>query len=189
MSEQFNQHYEDLIDTVKSRAVWRVGEYVVEGETFRDTCPKCGYQSLHQRFDITRHRMLFGKAIRKIEAPRPMVRCRRCTEQRHLRDVGELVVPSTITLFDEIRDGVVEHLATRPAEGAALPAELDAKLAAFREEASGPIRQLLLAAIAESSFGTAADGADPTTEGAVAELGRSLYLAADQITAAIEPTT
>jgi Zn finger protein HypA/HybF involved in hydrogenase expression len=182
LNEQFNQQYGEMIDTVKSRAIWRVGEKVVEGETFRGKCPKCGYQSLHQRFDVTRHRLLFGKAIREIETPRLMVRCRRCNQQCHLRDVGELVVPSTITLFDEIRAGAVEHLATRPAEGAVLPAELDEKLAAFREEASGPVRQQLLAAIAKSSPGAA-------TAGAVADLGRALYLAADQIAAAAEPNT
>jgi hypothetical protein len=177
-NEQFNQGYEEMIDTIKSRAVWRVGETLEEGETFRGMCPKCRYESLHQRFDITRHRLLFGKAIRQIETPRPMVRCRRCSEQRHLRDVGELVVPSTIALFDEIRTAAVAHLATQPTAGAALPAELDEKLAAFREEASGPIRQQLLVAIAGSS---------PGTSEAVTDLGRALYLAADQIAAAVDP--
>jgi hypothetical protein len=179
-NEQLNQQYEEMIDTIKSRAVWRVGEKLEEGETFRCECPKCGFESLHQRFDITRHRLLFGKPIRQMEAPRPMVRCRRCSQQRHLRDVGALVVPSTIALFDEIRTGAIEYLASQPAEGAALPVELDEKLAAFREESSGPIRQQLLTAIAESSPGTA-------TTGAVADLGRALYLAADQIAAAAEP--
>lgn len=179
-NEQLNQQYEDMIDTVKSRAIWRVGEKLEEGETFRCECPKCGFESLHQRFDVTRHRLLFGKPIRQMEAPRPMVRCRRCSQQRHLRDVGELVVPSTIALFDEIRIAAIDHLASRPAAGAALPDELDALLAEFREEASGPIRQQLLAAIAQSAPGA--------TDGAV-DIGRALYLASDQIDAAVTPTS
>ncbi len=179
LNEQFNQQYEEMIDTVKSRAIWRVGEKVEEGETFRCVCPKCGHESLHQRFDLMRHRLLFGKSIRQIEAAQPMVRCRRCTQQRHLRDVGVLVVPSTIALFEATRATAVDHLATQPTTGAALPAELDTKLAAFREEASGPIRQQLLAAIAKSSGDTG---------GRVVEIGRALYLASDQIEAAIAPT-
>ncbi len=177
---QFNQQYVEMIETVKSRAIWRVGEQLVEGDTFRCDCPKCGYESLHQRFDILRHRLLFGKSIRQMEAPKPMVRCRRCGQQRHLRDVGELVVPSTIALFDEIRAAARDHLTSRPAAGSALPSGLDAQLAAFREEASGPIRQQLLAAIAESS---------PHATAGAMDIGQALYLASDQIDAAVTSTS
>lgn len=179
LNEQFNQQYTDMIDTVKSRAIWRVGEKLEEGETFRGHCPKCGYESLHQRFDVLRHRLLFGKSIRQIEAPRPMVRCRRCAQQRHLRDVGELVVPSTIALFDEISSAAADHLASRPAAGDALPGQLTAKLAEFREEASGPVRQQLLAAISRAS---------PTAPAGATEIGKALFLASDQIQAALTPT-
>ena len=175
-NEQFNQQYEEMIETVKSRAIWRIGERVVEGEAFRCTCSNCRFESLHQRFDITRHRLLFGKPIREVEAPRPMVRCRRCSEQRHLRDVGELVVPSTIALFERIHDAAVVHLATAPAAGTALPVELEAELDAFRDEASGPIRRQLLAAIAASSGDVG---------GGLVSIGRALYLASDQIETAI----
>lgn len=183
-NEQFNQQYEEMIETVKSRAIWRIGERVVEGEAFRCTCSNCRFESLHQRFDITRHRLLFGKPIREVEAPRPMVRCRRCSEQRHLRDVGELVVPSTIALFERIHDAAVVHLATAPAAGTALPVELEAELDAFRDEASGPIRRQLLAAIADSSGDGGGD-----VDSALVTIGRALYLTSDQIEEAIANPT
>ncbi len=179
-NEQFNQQYEETIELVKSRAIWRVGEQVVEGEAFKCRCFNCGYESLHQRFDITRHRLLFGKSIRAMEAPRPMLRCRRCGRQQHLRDVGELVVPSTIALHDDLRDALRAHLDTSPTSGA-LPDDLLEKITKFREEASGPVRQLLLTAVTSDDEDTA------VSEGAAATLdavGRELFLSSDQIVAA-----
>jgi hypothetical protein len=174
-NEQLNQQYEETINLVKSRAVWRVGEQLVEGETLRCSCFNCGYASLHQRFDITRHRLLFGKSIRAMEAPRPMLRCRRCGHQQHLRDIGELVVPSTIALHDNLRDTLRPHLRSAPASG--LPSDVLEKLAEFREEASGPVRQLLLTSIADAAV--SAEGV------AILEtVGRELFLDTDQIAAA-----
>ncbi len=176
-NEQFNQHYADTIELVKSRAIWRVGEQIVEGETFRCTCFNCGYESLHQRFDITRHRLLFGKSIRSMEPPRPMLRCRRCGQQRHLRDVGELVVPSTITLHDDLCDALRMHLRSSPSSSD-LPAELIAKIEALREEASGPIRQQVLSTVAAAEMSAAGTA---TLEA----VGRALFLSSDQIATAL----
>jgi hypothetical protein len=176
LNGQLNQQYEETINFVKSRAIWRVGEQLAEGETFRCTCFNCGYESLHQRFDITRHRLLFGKSIRTLEAPRPMLRCRRCGHQQHLRDVGELVVPSTIALHDDLRDSLRPHLHSAPASG--LPDDVLDKIAKFREEASGPVRQLLVSAIADAAV--SADGA-----AMLETVGRELFLNSDQIAAAI----
>ena len=175
LNEQFNQQYQETIDLVKSRAIWRVGEQIAEGETLRCRCFNCGYESLHQRFDVTRHRVLFGKSIRAMEAPRPMLRCRRCGHQQHLRDVGELVVPSTIALHDDLRDTLRPHLRSAPASD--LPDDVLKKVAKFNEEASGPVRQLLLTAIADAAV--SADGA-----AMLETVGRELFLNSDQIAAA-----
>ncbi len=187
MNEQFNRQYVETIELVKSRAIWRVGERIQEGEAFRCRCDRCGYESLHQRFDITRHQLLFGKSIRTMEAPRPMVRCRRCGEQRHLRDVGELVVPSTIALYAGVLDAVVAHLASdehRAAEhrAAELPPHVGALVDALREEASGPVRQQLLREVAAGPDTLRADG----SRGVLEALGRALFLSNDQISAAID---
>ena len=175
LNEQFNQQYEETIKLVKSRALWRVGEKFTEGETFRCHCFNCGYVSLHQRFDITRHRILLGKSIRVMEAPRPMLRCRRCGHQQHLRDVGELVVPSTIALHDELRDTLRDHLSGTPADD--LPKDIREQVAEFREEASSPVRQLLLTAIADAAVSVKGVAALET-------IGRELFLSADQIAGA-----
>ena len=175
LNEQFNQQYEDTIKLVKSRALWRVGEQFTEGETLRCHCFNCGYVSLHQRFDITRHRILLGKSIRAMEAPRPMLRCRRCGHQQHLRDVGELIVPSTIALHDELRDTLRAHLSNTP--GSEFPRYVREQIAKFREEASTPVRQLLLTAIADAAV---------SEEGAATleTVGRELFLSTDQIATA-----
>lgn len=176
-SEQFNKQYDELIDTVKSRAIWRVGEQIVEGEAFRCTCFNCGYESLHQRFDIVRHRLLFGRSVRAIEAPRPMLRCRRCSHLQHLRDVGELVVPSTIALHEELVAELTD-LVGAASVGTDLPAEVTDKLARFREEASSPVRQSLLAAVMAGS-----DENEART-GLLERIGRELFLTTDQIATA-----
>jgi len=175
LNEQFNQQYKETVKLVKSRALWRVGEKFTEGETFRCHCFNCGYVSLHQRFDITRHRILLGKSIRVMEAPRPMLRCRRCGHQQHLRDVGELVVPSTIALHDELRDTLRDHLSGNPADD--LPKDIREQVAEFREEASSPVRQLLLTAIADAAVSVKGVAALET-------IGRELFLSDDQIAGA-----
>ena len=177
LNEQFNQQYDDMIETVKSRALWRVGERIAEGDAFRCHCFNCGFASLHQRFDITRHRLLLGKSIRAMEAPRPMLRCRRCGHHQHLRDVGELIVPSTIALHDELRDTLRAHLSNTP--GSELPRDVREQIAKFREEASTPVRQLLLTAIADAAASASEEGA-ATLEA----VGRELFLSTDQIAAA-----
>lgn len=198
-NEQFNQQYEEMIDIVKSRAIWRVGEQIAEREAFHCHCFNCGYQSLHQRFDITRHRLVFGKSIRAIEAPRPMLHCRRCGHQQHLRDVGELVVPSTIELHDDLRDTMLAHLRTAPETGE-LPAEMVQGIARFRDEASTPVRQHLLASVSAgaappAAHEPAADSGPAPTPTATADdhvaailemIGRELFLSSDQIAAAID---
>jgi hypothetical protein len=175
LNGQFNEQYQETINMVKSRAIWRVGEQIAEGETLRCSCFNCGYKCLHQRFDVTRHRLLLGKSIRAMEAPRPMLRCRRCGHQQHLRDVGELVVPSTILLHNDLRDTLRPQLRSAPSSD--LSDDVLEKIAKFREEASGPIRQLLLSAIAD-----AAVSADGTAM--LQTVGRELFLNSDQIAAA-----
>jgi hypothetical protein len=175
LNEQFNEQYQETINMVKSRAIWRVGERVAVRETLRRSCFNCGYESLHQRFDITRHRLLLGKSIRAIDAPRPMLRCERCGHQQHLRDVGELIVPSTIVLYNDLRDTLRSQLRSAPSSD--LSDDVSKKIEKFREEASGPIRQLLLSAIAD-----AAVSADGTAM--LETVGCELFLSSDQIAAA-----
>ena len=52
LGNQFNKQYQETIDLVKSRAIWRIGEKLSEGEAFRCHCSQCRFESLHQRFDI-----------------------------------------------------------------------------------------------------------------------------------------
>ena len=180
LGNQFNQQYQDTIDLVKSRAIWRIGEKLSEGEAFRCNCPKCRFESLHQRFDISRHRLLFGKSIREVETPRPMLRCRRCGEQRHLRDVGELVVPSTIALANDVR-AQAESIAKQTTSLSAPSNELLAAIARFNEEASGPVRLIVFTEIVQI-IGSAHDELVRAT-------GRALFLNKDQISGALSASS
>lgn len=169
MNEQFNQQYEEIVETIQRRAIWRVGEHVTELDAFRCRCSNCGFDSEHQRFDIARHRLLFGKSIRQIEAPRPMIRCRRCGVERHARDIDELVVPTTARL----RAHVIEHVPPPRERNAELSDDLGTAIQSFREEASGPLCRELLGEIARDT---------PVQAAAFIEsIGRALYLHDDQI--------
>ena len=180
LGNQFNKQYQDTLDLVKSRAIWRIGEKLSEGEAFRCNCAKCRFESLHQRFDISRHRLLFGKSIREVETPRPMLRCRRCGEQRHLRDVGELVVPSTIALANDVR-AQAESIAKQPTPLSVPSNELLAAIALFNEEASGPVRLIVFAEIVQI-IGSAHDELLRAT-------GKALFLNGDQISGALNPSS
>lgn len=180
LGNQFNKQYQETIDLVKSRAIWRIGEKLSEGEAFRCSCPKCRFESLHQRFDISRHRLLFGKSIREVETPRPMLRCRRCGEQRHLRDVGELVVPTTIALADNVR-ARSESIAKQTTPPSAPSNELLAAIALFNEEASGPVRLIVFAEVVQT-IGSVHDELLRAT-------GRALFLNKDQISGALSPSS
>ena len=180
LGNQFNKQYQETIDLVKSRAIWRIGEKVNEGEAFQCTCPHCGYESLQQRFDIIRHRLLFGKSIREIEAPRPMLRCRRCGDQRHLRDVGQLVVPTTIALADGIR--AQSELIAKQAQPPSTPSEgLLAAITLFNEEASGPVRLNVFEGVVQ----TIGSGHDELLRAT----GKALFLNEDQISGALSPSS
>lgn len=179
LGNQFNQQYADTIDLVKSRAIWRIGDHLNEGEAFRCQCSNCGYESLHQRFDITRHRLLFGKSIREVEAPRPMLRCRRCGEQRHLRDVAELVVPTTIALADNVR----EQSATLAKQATLSNTPSDGLLAAvtrFNEEASSPVRLIVFTDVVQA-IGSEHDEL-------LQAIGKALFISKEQISGAISPS-
>jgi hypothetical protein len=180
LGNQFNKQYQDTIDLVKSRAIWRIGEKLSEGEAFRCNCPKCRFESLHQRFDISRHRLLFGKSIREVETPRPMLRCRRCGEQRHLRDVGELVIPSTIALANDVR-AQAESIAKQTTPLSSPSNELLATIALFNEEASGPVRLIVFTGVVET-IGSAHDELLRAT-------GKALFLNGDQISGALNPSS
>jgi len=180
LGNQFNKQYQETIDLVKSRAIWRIGERVSEGEAFRCTCSKCRFESLHQRFDIIRHRLLFGKSIREVEAPRPMLRCRRCGEQRHLRDVGELVVPTTIALADDVR-AQSESIAKQTTPPSAPSDELLTAIALFNEEASGPVRLIVFEGVVET-IGSEHDDL-------LRAIGKALFLNQDQISGALAPSS
>ncbi|MGK0274811.1 MAG: hypothetical protein ACI9N0_001192 [Ilumatobacter sp.] len=176
LGNQFNKQYQDTIELVKSRAIWRIGEKLTEGEAFRCNCSNCRFESLHQRFDISRHRVLFGKSIREVEAPRPMLRCRRCGEQRHLRDVGELVVPSTIALANDVR-AHSESIAKQTTPSSAPSSELLAAISLFNDEASGPVRLIVFEEIVQT-IGSAHDELLRAT-------GKALFLNTDQISGAL----
>lgn len=180
LGNQFNKQYQDTVDLVKSRAVWRIGEKLSEGEAFRCHCSQCRFESLHQRFDISRHRLLFGKSIREVETPRPMLRCRRCGQQRHLRDVGDLVVPSTIALANAVR-AQAESTAKQTTPLNAPSNELLAAIALFNEEASGPVRLIVFTGIVET-IGFANDEFLRAT-------GAALFLNGDQISGALNPSS
>lgn len=150
LNQQFNEQYEKGIETIKERAIWRVGEQITELEQFRCTCLTCGYESIHQRIDIARHRLLFGRSIRQIEAARPMVHCQRCGAQRHTRDIDELVVPTTIRLHDQVQT----ELPPTSQRSSTLSSSLSSALVAFREEASAPLCRSLLADITNDSTQT-----------------------------------
>jgi hypothetical protein len=174
-NDQFNEQYTQAIETIQSRAIWRIGEARVAGERFRCTCVNCGYESQHERLDVTRHRLLFGKSIREVERPRVFARCTRCGQEQHARDIGELVVPSTIRLADDVRLRTAHYrsaLAAGAMQDGQLPALLDA-IAALCEEASGPVRVAVFGEIA----------ADPTSDERepLEALGRALFLTSAQI--------
>jgi len=78
-------------------------------------------------------------------------------------------------LHDEIRDTLRAHLSNTP--GSELPRDVREQIAKFREEASTPVRQLLLTAIADAAV---------SEEGAATleTVGRELFLSTDQIAAA-----
>ena len=98
-----------------------------------------------------------------------MVRCQRCGEQRHTRDLDELVVPTTIRLHALV-------VAEIPAPGERAPElseALTTAISAFRDEASEPLCRALLAAVAS--------GADAADAGFIESVGRALYLSGDQI--------
>jgi len=177
---QFNKQYQETIDLVKSRAIWRIGEQVNEGEAFRCNCSKCRFESLHQRFDIVRHRLLFGKSIRQVEAPRPMLRCRRCGEQQHLRDVGELVVPTTIALANDVR-AQAESIAQQTTPLRAPSNELLAAITLFNEEASGPVRLNVFGAVVQT-VGSEHDELLRAT-------GKAMFLNEDQISGALSSSS
>ena len=178
LGNQFNRQYKDTIELVKSRAIWRIGERISEGEAFRCNCPRCGFESLHQRFDILRHRLLFGKSIREVEAPLPMLRCRRCGEPRHLRDVGELVVPTTIALADDIR-AQSKTIATQTPPPSVPSNDLLAAITLFNEEASGPVRIIVFEDVVHT-IGSEHDELLRAT-------GKALFLTEDQISGALSP--
>lgn len=183
LNDQFNEQYTQAVETIKSRAIWRVGELRTVGERFRCTCVKCGYESQHERLDVTRHRLLFGKAIREVEPPRVFARCTRCGQEQHARDVGELVVPSTIRLADDVRQRTGQYraaIANGSAKDDQLSALLDA-IAALREEASGPVRAAL--------FGEVASDSTPDERQSLEAVGRALFLTAAQIGAVLDATT
>ncbi|MFT5027460.1 MAG: hypothetical protein ACI9CV_002227 [Ilumatobacter sp.] len=180
LGNQFNKQYEDTIELVKSRAIWRIGEKVNEGEAFRCNCPRCGFESLHQRFDIVRHRLLFGKSIREVEAPRPMLRCRRCGEQRHLRDVGELVVPTTIALANDVR-AQAKSIAEQPAPLSRPSNELLAAITLFNDEASGPVRLNVFEGVVQTI------GSEHNE--LLRAAGKALFLNDDQISGALSPSS
>ena len=180
LGNQFSKQYQDTIELVKSRAIWRIGEKLSEGEAFRCHCPQCRFESLHQRFDISRHRLLFGKSIREVETPRPMLRCRRCGEQRHLRDVGELVVPTTITLANDVQ-AQAESIGKQTTPLGAPSNELLAAIALFNEEASGPVRLTVFTGVVET-IGSAHDEFLQAT-------GKALFLNKDQISGALSSSS
>jgi hypothetical protein len=180
LGNQFNKQYEDTIELVKSRAIWRIGEKVNEGEAFRCNCPRCGFESLHQRFDIVRHRLLFGKSIREVEAPRPMLRCRRCGEQRHLRDVGELVVPTTIALANDVR-AQAKSIAEQAAPLSGPSNELLAAITLFNDEASGPVRLNVFEGVVQTI------GSEQNE--LLRAAGKALFLNDDQISGALSPSS
>lgn len=169
LNQQFNEQYAEVVETIQQRAIWRIGERVTDLGQFRCHCGNCGYDSAHQRFDLTRHRLLFGRSIRQIEGARPMVRCERCGTQRHVRDLDALVVPTTIRLHALV-------LAEVPAAGqrsSVLGDALTNAIATFRDEASPPLCRSLVADIA--------DGATSDDAEFVAAVGRALFLTSDQI--------
>jgi len=169
LNEQFNQHYEDAIDTIQKRAIWRVGERVTDLEQFSCRCPSCNYDGAHQRFDIARHRLLFGRPIRQIEASRPMVRCERCGAQRHTRDIGDLVVPTTKRLYLSVCE------ALPPAGHRTVPLDvaLTEALLGLCNEASAPVCRSLLASLAADC--------GPGDADFIESIGRLLLLPADQV--------
>ncbi len=155
--DQAESKYQEVLDAVSKRAIWRVGEFVEEGETFRSRCDTCRHDSLHQRFDVRRHRLLFGRSVRELEHPVPMVRCRRCGTITHVRDLPALVVPTTIALHDELRDAVVELIGRDDTSAAVSFDEvLLARFTEFREQAGGRVREHLMQSIIEA-IGTVDD--------------------------------
>lgn len=152
LNQQFNEQYAAAVETIKTRAIWRIGEQITELEDFRCRCLTCRHESPHQRIDVARHRLLFGRSIRQIERARPMIRCRRCGTQRHTRDIDEFVVPTTIRLR-----AFVDAVTPTPDRRDATPpvAMVDA-LRAFGEEASEPLRRDVLQRLAAD---TGPDGA------------------------------
>ncbi|MDG1696316.1 MAG: hypothetical protein P8I25_08125, partial [Ilumatobacter sp.] len=70
-----------------------------------------------------------------------------------------------------------DHLSGNPADD--LPKDIREQVAEFREEASSPVRQLLLTAIADAAVSVKAVAALET-------IGRELFLSADQIASATD---
>ena len=164
LNQQFKQQYLDVVDTIQQHALWRIGERLTHLEQFHCHCQKCGYESTHQRFDIARHQLLFGRSIRQVEDPRPMIRCQRCGVQRHTRDLDELVAPTTIRLRALVLDEI-------PAPGrrtTPLGEGLSNAIAAFRQEASPPVCRGLLVDVAGE--------AEPEDTAFVEALGHALLV-------------
>ena len=168
-NQQSNDHYAEVVETIKQRAIWRVGERVTNLDQFRCQCGNCGYESAHQRVEVARHRLLFGRSIRQIEGARPMIQCQRCGSQRHTRDLDELVVPTTIRLHAL----VLAEVPTADERTAELSDGLTNAIAAFREEASPPLCRDLLVDVA--------DAAESTDAVFVEAVGRALLLSGSQV--------